>query len=583
MRPAKIQKLLTLFLFFGLCALSIARFLSQFGFDPDSSGYTTAAQNFIRTGHMFVYANSPSWTLMPAVEPYTEQPSGYPLFLASFLLIFRQPILAVAIGQSFAILFLYLAVYALTQDLGFQPFFQVFCALAFTLFVPMQVVYTTVWSETLFIALTLWSIHFLVASQFNRNSQRYWILALLCAAAATLTRAVGVLMLGVFIFVAWHREKARWVSIVSSILFVVGPMIAWSLRNQILYGSPSMTHEVVDHIAWEKLFYQLVFLLDSFSRNALAVYLYVGFVILCLAAPFIGPIYPWIREIRFKLDITKVGFFTVLLTVLGLIITIIALAADSLGFSGDPEIGLKQITVASMGILLVLVSWLRNTNIHEYLRAWKTNYDSSKWKTRPLYTFALLFFGGLSHFWGITFLSLVTPFSPLRNRLLAPSLALLLFAGLAGMHYLFSLVPTKSYKFAIYGVGFSLILMSPFFFKTDLAFRIGMRVLPEQQLWKEIYKFPGINKVSHFYSDQNFTHEIFANRPQRIILDESQIENAGFLTSIMARGVCPFVLVDQGEAMSQLMNEHYHEVNLIRMEMMDGQFELYAQPCLFSP
>jgi hypothetical protein len=583
MRPDKIQKLFALFLFLGLCAFSIARFLSQFGFTPDSSGYITAAQNFIRTGHMFVYANSPSWTLEPAIEPYTEQPSGYPLFLVSFLLIFRQPMLAVAVSQSFAILILYLAIYALTQDFGFGPFFQVFCALAFTLFRPMQSAYSHVWSETLFIALTLWSIHFLVASQFSRKSQLNWILALLCAAAASLTRAVGVLMLGVFIYVAWHREKARWILITSSILFVVGPMIAWSLRNQILYGSLSMTHEVIDHIAWEKLFYQLVFLLDSVSRNALVVSLFAAFVLLCLAAPFIGPIYPWIREIRFKLDISKVSIFTVMFSVLGLAVVVIALAADSLGLGGEPVIGLKQIAIASIGILLVLVSWLRNTNLLEYVRAWKAHNDPTRWKIRPLYTFALLFLGGLSHFWGITILSLVTPFSPLTNRLLAPSLALLLFAGLAGMHYLIGLVPTKSYTAAIYGFGFGLILLSPFFLKTDLAFRIGMRVLPEQQLWKEIYSFPGINKVSHFYSDQNFTHEIFANRPQRIILDESQFEMAGFLPGIMAKGVCPFVLVNQGDDMRQLMNEHYNDANLIRMEMMDGQFELYAQPCLFSP
>jgi len=43
------------------------------------------------------------------------------------------------------------------------------------------------------------------------------------------------------------------------------------------------------------------------------------------------------------------------------------------------------------------------------------------------------------------------------------------------------------------------------------------------------------------------------------------------------------VLVNQGDHMSQLMNQHYHEANLIRLEMMDGQFELFAQPCLFSP
>ena len=241
MRAEKIQKIFTLFLFLGLCAFSIARFLSQFRFTPDSSGYVTAAQNFIRTGHMFVYANSPSWTLEPAIEPYTEQPPGYPLFLVPFLLIFRQPLLAAAVSQSFTILMLYMAVYALSLDLGFEPFFQVFCALAFTLFRPMQSVYTSVWSETLFIALTLWSVHFLVSSQYNHKSQLNWFLALLFAAAASLTRAIGVLMLGVFILVAWQREKDRWISIGSSILFVMGPMIAWSFRNQILYGSLSIT------------------------------------------------------------------------------------------------------------------------------------------------------------------------------------------------------------------------------------------------------------------------------------------------------------------------------------------------------
>ena len=576
-------KLISLFLFFVLCAFSIARFLSQLGINPDSTGYITAAQNFIRTGHMFAYANSPSWSLEPAVEPYTEQPSGFPLFLVPFLLIFKQPILAAAVAQAIAILILYSAVYALTQDLEVGPFFQVGCALAFTLFRPMQNVYSYILSETLFIALSLWSIHFLVASQFSQSSRLNWITALLFAAAASLTRAVGVLMLGVFIWVAWRREKSRWISIALSVLFVVGPMIAWSLRNQILYGSLSMTHEVINHIAWEKLYPQLVFLLDSASRNALVVILIAVFVLLCLAAPFIGPIYPWIREIRFRMDFSKVRFFNVLCTMLGLVVAIIALAADRLGFGGDPEIGLKQIGIASTGILLALAPWLRNTNLIEYVRSWKAHYDWNRWKTRPFYTFALLFLGGLSHFWGITALSLVTPFSALTDRLLAPSLAILLFAGLAGMHYLTSLVPTRYYAAATYMVAVGLIMLSPFFLKAGLAFHVGIRVPPEQQLWEEIYKFPGINKASHFYSDLNFTHEIFANRPQRIILIEDQIEKEGFLHSIMARGQCPFVLVNQGDHMSQLMNQHYHEANLIRLEMMDGQFELFAQPCLFSP
>ena len=78
---------------------------------------------------------------------------------------------------------------------------------------------------------------------------------------------------------------------------------------------------------------------------------------------------------------------------------------------------------------------------------------------------------------------------------------------------------------------------------------------------EEIHKLPGIAKVSHFYSDYNFTHEIFANMPQRIILIEDQIDEQGFLSHILATGQCPFVLVNQGDNMNQLMDQHYQEVN----------------------
>jgi hypothetical protein len=268
--------------------------------------------------------------------------------------------------------------YVLSQDLSFGHFSQVFCALAFTVFQPMQSVYTHVWSETLLITLTLWFIHFLIASQFSRKSQLNWILALLCAAAASLTRAIGVLMSGVFLIVSWQRKKAGQTSIMSSILFVVGPMIACSLRNQILYGSLSMTHEVIDCIAWEKHFYQFLFILESISHNALVLTLFAAFVLMCLAAPFIGPIYPWIRKIRFKLDISKVSIFTVLFSVIGLVIAVIALSADNIGFGGDPETGLKQIAITLMGILVVFISWFQNTNLLEYGYAWKADNDSAR-------------------------------------------------------------------------------------------------------------------------------------------------------------------------------------------------------------
>lgn len=576
-------QIIVLLLFFAFAGFSIARFLSVLVINPDSTGYITAAQNLIHTGHMFEFANSPSWSLLPAIEPYTEQPPGFPLFLVPFLLIFKGPVAAAAVAQSFAILIFYSAVYALTIDLEAGPFFQVLCALVFTLFWPLQAVFSTAESETLFIALSFLTVHFIVASRFSPKIRYYWLAALLCAAAATLTRTVGALMLLVFVLASWRQAKSRWILMALSVIFVVGPWVAWSLRNKILYGSISMTHVVNDHIAFEKLFPELVFLLDLVSRNAFVILFMIIFVVLCLSAPLIGPVYPWIRQIRFSFNHFKIHPLTILLSLLGLTVTFVSLAADRLGFGGDPEIGLKQVAIACLGIVIALLPWWRRTNISSYIHAWKMNYDRNRLNTRPMATFGLLFLAGLSHFWGITGLSLVTPFSALETRLLSPSLALLLFSGLAGMYFLLRLVPGKIYLASIYIIAFSLILLSPFFVTTGLPFQPGIRIPPEQALWKEIYALPGISKATHFYSDYNFTHQIFGNRPQRIILDVDQIASPGFLSRIMATGQCPFVIVNQGDKMSQLMDQYYQDANLIRLEMLNGQFELFAQPCLLSP
>jgi hypothetical protein len=576
-------KTIPLLFFLVFCVFSIARFLSQITLTPDSTGYISAAQNFIRTGSMFHYANSPSWTLVPAIEPYTEQPPGFPLFLVPFLLIFKQPITAAAVAQSFAIVLLYSAVYALTQDFGAKPFFQIVCGLVVTLFWPLQYVFANVISETLFIALTLWSIHFLVAAQYRRKWRYYWLLALVCAAAASLTRMVGLLMLGVFILASWMRGKSRSISIATSVLFVVGPVIAWFVRNKVLYGSTSVTHTLYDHLAWDKLFLELVFILDSTSRNAFVILFIAVFGLLCLAAPFIGPLHLRVNKITIKRSSSKISPFTILLTILGAAVAVTALAADRLGFGGDPEIGLKQLVIASLGIMVVLAAWLKNTNIFEYVRTWKENYDWNRWKTKPFYTFGIIFLAGLSHFIGITALSVVTPFSDLTDRLLSPSLTLLLLSGLLGMYYLINIIPARFFSVPVYGIGLVLILLSPFFLTTGIGFQPRIHIPPEQALWKEIYALPGIGKATHFYSDYDFTHEIFVSMPQRIILIEDQIDEKGFLSNILAFGQCPFVLVRQGDKMNELMDLHYEEANLIRLEMMQGQFILYAQPCLLSP
>ena len=79
------------------------------------------------------------------------------------------------------------------------PFYQIMCGMVTTLFGPLQFVFANVISDTLFIALTLCSIHFLVSTQYASKPGYDWLMALLCSAAASLTRMLGILMPGVFL------------------------------------------------------------------------------------------------------------------------------------------------------------------------------------------------------------------------------------------------------------------------------------------------------------------------------------------------------------------------------------------------
>ena len=109
----------------------------------------------------------------PSTEPYTEQPVGFSLYLVFFLFVLKQPFVAAAVAQALSIVMLYGAVWALTQDFRVDPGFQLACGLAVTLFRPLTFVYTYLWSETLFTALTLWVIHFLLTAEGQPEAQEY--------------------------------------------------------------------------------------------------------------------------------------------------------------------------------------------------------------------------------------------------------------------------------------------------------------------------------------------------------------------------------------------------------------------------
>lgn len=575
------------FLFVAICAFSITRSVSDLHLSPDSSSYINVAQNIILTGHIYVFTNFPSRSMEPVTEPYTEQPIGFPAYLLPFLWIFKQPFVAAAIAQAFSMILLYGAVWFLTKDLQVGPGFQVACALAITLFRPLAFVFVHLWSETLFIALTLWAIHFLLIAGRSQKPLKYWLIAFCLAAAATATRSIGILSLGIFIVAFWNQPtgsskfKSRLALIGLSCLFLLGPLAAWSLRNKVIYGSTSMVHTLMNLFSWKTLLAPFNYIFDMAGSIPFTRLLITGFSLICLASLFLLPGKTGTGSRRLKIYFSKVRAPSLLLGLLGIIIIFITLIVDQ--FDGPSDIGVKKSLMIDFGLLCILTGWLMNTNILECVKVWKENYDWGWWHTQDAYGYKLIISGGFFHLFGIIALSQITPFSELQDRLLAPALTLLLLALLLGLRQLAGLVHTRVFIIGVLCTVFILALISPAIVKGDILFKPGFHNPPEQMLWQKLNTYPGITRVSHFYTDTDFTHEIYARLPQRIITDETSLLQNGYLDSLMSKGTCPFVLVETGDPLSRVMNKVYKKSGLNRYVLLDGLFELYAQKCLFTP
>jgi hypothetical protein len=281
----------------------------------------------------------------------------------------------------------------------------------------------------------------------------------------------------------------------------------------------------------------------------------------------------------FRTDFSRIKARGLVAFVIGIAFVIISLAGDQLGYSLEPAFGYKQIAILGLGVPLIFYSWCVNTNSHEFYTSWKSYLTS--WLIDIRFSpYLLLLLGGLSHLLGITTLSLITPFSPLEDRLLSPSLSLLMIAALGGLYRLINLVSRRGYQIVIFLAVLIIGATSPAFLKTEIAFQPGFQFPPEQELWNELYSFQGIDRVTHFYSDHDFRYQIYANRPQRVILEFGRLIDVKFLKSIMKKGRCPFIVVRKGDKMGEIMDIYYLEAGLIRREMVEGKFVLYHQSCL---
>lgn len=559
-----------------------ARAVSLFNLSPDSADYINAAQNLLATGRMFVHANSPTWSLGPEEGIYTEHPPGLPLMLAPFLLVIREPVLSAAALQVVIILALFASIYALGISLRMGPLARLACSAAFALFTPLVFISPNFWSETPFIALTLWSIYFLGKSGSSAHPLWDWWAGLCLGAAASGTRLVGILSLPVFVIAAWRQRGPRWRQIFLAVLFSAGPLAGWFLRNRILYGQTSFTQQQEVLSAGQKLIQTMAFLRDLISPQDVVTTLIAIFCLAAAAAPFLGRDLKMMQGQRLGFRRRKMVTATLVATTAGILLWAFGLAMDRLRPGGSPGLGLKQIALLLAGLLVLGFGWIRHTNLADLSAHWRHGLDRGWYTSRQFFTYLLILLAGAAHLGGNLVLSQLIYFDPLEYRLLGPSLALLLMAVLAGLHHLLQILPGRSARLIVAALALWAVLYSPAFIKTGLGFTPGFTYPPEKLVWQELAGYPGLDKASHFYSDDDFVHEIYAGRPQRIIPLSDWSGQEILFSGLMKTGTCPFVLVTRESGVASQLDVFSQAAGLRRRDLLGGAFILYAQDCLFT-
>ncbi len=483
-----------------LCIYSIFGWLNQFKLSPDSANYITASINFIRTGRLFVFANWPSHSMEPEIEPYTDYPPGFPLYLAPFILIFQDPLLAATIAQSFAIIFFYLSIGLILQALKLQTSTRLGGMLVVTFLQTLVFIRSYFWTETLFISLSAAIGLCVIHIMRGEDSRRYWIMSALLLFLASLIRFTGVYNIAWFIPVILYQKiykqtdpKDQIQRYVDSSLLIMKisvaallPVVVWLLRNRLLYGYVTQSHHLFQAFSWEKLF-----------------------------SPF-----KWLYTYLFYSQFPD-GVFIIL--------------------------GL---------LFLVVLPFFQATS-----------------KERVIH--ATLIFVLICHFTGVWVSSIFAEFNDLDSRLLSPAITIACLAVFNGLDTFTRNV--KPYHLKI------LINLLPFIFfmfstqATVISIEPGIIDYPtEKYLWQQLKKVDELTSSSHFYTDYDFTHQIFAGMPQRIIWDRLDLVKA---RKLLARGERPFFLLSQASSAKKALDQYIiqGDLQLQSMDFPEG-FTLYYKP-----
>lgn len=401
---------------------------------PDSSIYLTAAMNFVRHGTLFIYTNYPSASLLPQTEVYADYPPGFPLYLSFFYFFVRDAIAAAVGAQAVALGGFLLAIYFSARALRLSLPWLVAALYYFLYFVSFRIIFASLLTEALYIALSL--AVFLCSLALLENPRRKWLWAgaygaLFLSACIRWNGIANGIFLLFPIFAQARAVGWGWTGLrlLGAGLAAASPNPIWFFRNSFYLNKGTAMHDVshIPKINWEKL-----------------------------GVPFEN------MALRFGF-----GHFWIFLLVLAFALSPYFFRRARIQVSAYWMLVAGMLTQFLVIYLLTLVFTVTNLD-DRYLS--------------PAYTFfgLLLIYaaGAYLRDWA------------LWNRW-APALAL---AGAVLLPILEFSLPSKA-------SGWHVHLNRP----------------AEHLLWREISSWPEVVKATHYYTGDNFLHQLFAEKPHRML------------------------------------------------------------------
>jgi hypothetical protein len=539
-----------------ICCWSITYWLGELNLSPDSTGYIAAANNFVSHGSLYVWANFPSGSMLPIAEPFTEQPPGLPVLLSPFIFLLGDPVLAAMVFQSFAIIAYYFGIYSLLKSLGFGPLLRISSLLVFSFLGPFREIHGYFWTETLFIGVAAGIGALIIHIAQGGLAKWNWVGLFALLFLGSSLRLTGVANIAWIIPFAIRPQALRAMAtffkkkVVAISLTVTGlGLILLSLIRGWLRPEP------INNLTPFQLISSTLGILALFT-GSLGAYFAAReravkksppssdstYLLLGIGVPLaaLAPVFLWLMRNR-----VIYGVFTY------------SHKPFESFFPGNILIPFRftwEQVIATRGNLTV-ASLLMVT----FLVIFPLVQSSIAQREKHI---ALLSVAG-AQFVIVWLPSIVSRFNELDSRLLSPAIALGAVACLNGIHTISKVVSNVQMR--------RLVLMIPLLFlalnksvviRSPKIITNGINYPVEKCVWKNIQELGRLQNSTHYYSDRNFNHQVFAQIPQRIFWDTSQLQDPMYLMNLLGTGENPFIIANAGSPESKAINSTIQSSNL---------------------